>query len=84
MEHYTNILRRTDWSTINFCNNVDIAWTRFKQILTAIIDEVAPNKEIRIKKNRIDPWITNKILHLIDLRDKAARKLKTIMHDDEL
>ncbi len=53
------------------------------QILTEIIDEVAPNKEIRIS-NRTDPSITNEILHIIELRDKAARTLKTNRHDNEL
>ena len=31
------------------CNNVNDAWSKFKEIFTNILDEIAPIKQIRIK-----------------------------------
>ncbi len=39
------------------------------------MDEIAPEKEIRIKKNRTDPWINNEILHQTENRGKLLRRL---------
>lgn len=44
---------------------------------------VVPIKDVRIK-NRIDLWITSEILHLLQLKDKRAWKVKTNKHKNEL
>ncbi len=54
-----------------YINNV---WVTFKTIITEVMDEVAPVKEIRIK-NRTDPWINNEILHQIEYRDQLLKRL---------
>ncbi len=45
--------------------DVNDAWTIFRTLITEAMDEIALEKEIRIK-NRTDPWINNEILHQIE------------------
>ncbi len=55
---YINILRQKNWDWITTTTDVNDAWIIFKTIITESMDEIAPEKEIRIK-NRTDPWINN-------------------------
>ena len=57
-EDYINRLHNTDWSLVHLSNNANMAWSRFKIILTEIMNDIAPLKYIRIK-SRTDPWTTN-------------------------
>ena len=63
-------LRNTNWTNITNCNDVNIAWLRFKEIFVNILDEIAPFKQVRIK-TRTEPWMSSEILELISERDKA-------------
>ena len=63
-------LRNTNWANVTECNNVNDAWSKFKQIFTNILDEIAPIKQIRIKV-RTEPWMNNELLELINERDKT-------------
>ena len=63
-------LRNTNWTNITNCNDVNIAWLRFKEIFVNILDEIAPFKQVRIK-TRTEPWMSSEILALISERDKA-------------
>ena len=63
-------LRNTNWSNVTECNNVNDAWSKFKEIFINILDEIAPIKQIRIKV-RSEPWMNNELLELINERDKT-------------
>ena len=72
-------LRNTNWTDVTRCNDVNIAWLRFKEIFTNILNEVAPIKKVRIN-TRTEPWMSSEILKLISKRDKAlnlANKYKS-------
>ncbi len=71
---YENILHNTNWDLIYSKTDANDAWTTFKTIITEIMDEVAPMKEVRIK-NRTDPWINNELLHHIEHRINLLRQL---------
>ncbi len=47
---FENILHNTNWDLIYSKTDDDDAWTTFKTIITEIMDEVAPMKEVGIKK----------------------------------
>ena len=65
---YANLLEDTDWSPVLHSLSPDTAWSNFKNILSEVLDKVAPEKTIRIK-NRTEPWMTPTILEKIALRD---------------
>ena len=52
------------------CEEVNLAGEKLKTLITYSMDEVAPEKESRIKI-RTEPWINNEILELIDEREKS-------------
>ncbi len=67
-------IHNTKWNLIYSKTDANDAWTTFNTIITEIMDEVAPMKEIRIK-NRTDPWINSELLHHIEHRDNLLRQL---------
>merc|ERR1712002_780136 len=68
-ESYVESLERHDWSVVINCEEVNLATEKLKTLITYSMDEVAPERESRIKI-RTEPWINNEILELIDERDK--------------
>ena len=66
-------LQSTQWSAVFQSNNINEAWEIFKTIFIQIIDDIAPEKEIRIKV-RSEPWMNSEILELIYERDKMLKK----------
>ncbi len=48
-ESYSNILRDKNWEWVNTLTDLNGAWTTFKTLITEAMDEVAPEKEIRLK-----------------------------------
>ena len=62
-------LRNLDWSIVLQCTDVNVAWNKFKIMFTQIINEIAPEKETRIK-GRTEKWITSETLDLMHERDK--------------
>ena len=67
-----------DWSDILNTNDVNVAWSEFKQILLSTLDKIAPIKTIRVK-HRTEKWMTPDILSRIEKRDgilKAFNKDK--------
>ena len=82
-ENFIEKLNTVDWSIVTRCTDVNVAWEKFKTIFTLIINEVAPEKEIRIKC-RTEPWINCEILDLIKERDRALIQLNKNKSDSEL
>ena len=83
IEDFLDKLRKTDWSTVLECVDVNEAWERFKIIFIKILDSVAPVKEVRIK-NRTEPWIDENILQLIKERDKLLHASNRNKKDKDL
>ncbi|CAL4086370.1 unnamed protein product, partial [Meganyctiphanes norvegica] len=69
-ESYVDMLKELDWSTIYQERDVDIALEKFNTMITQVMDDVAPEKEIRIKGST-EPWIDAEVLELIRERDRA-------------
>ena len=67
-----NKLRNINWSVVTDCNDVNVAWSNFKEIFIQILDEIAPIRHIRIK-TRTEPWMNSEILELIRERDKFLK-----------
>ena len=63
-------------------DNINAAWSVFKEIFTSILDCVAPIKEIRIKQGT-EPWMTTEILSLIQSRDFYFDKFKKSNNSDD-
>lgn len=66
---FTELLTKVDWSKLYLCRNVNKAWGIFKDLFLSTLDEVAPIREIKVKK-KTEPWITSEILELISERDQ--------------
>ena len=65
----------TNWNDVFDCNSVDEAWLFFRRKFMAVIDGIAPVKEIRVKQ-RTEPWMSSEILHMISERDAALRRFR--------
>merc|ERR1711888_88836 len=72
-----------EWSIVLNCIDVNVAWEKFKAMFTLAIDEIAPEKDIRIKY-RTEPWINEEILELIHARDRALLESNKNKTDVEL
>ena len=73
MKHYdkdlfSEKLQSIEWLAVLESMNINEAWESFKTIFTQVVDDVAPEKEIRIK-GRSEAWINSEILELIYERD---------------
>ena len=80
---FTEKLKNLDWSIVLQCTDVNDVWNRFKIMFTQIIDEVAPQKETRIK-GRTEKWITSEIIDLMHERDKLLALSNKNKDDSEL
>ena len=71
---FSDSLNEKDWSIVTQeKNDVNISLEKFNTMLIDSIDDVAPEKEIRIKGNT-EPWIDEEALELIRQRDRALFK----------
>ena len=68
-------LNDINWLEVEECENVDEAWSIFKDKFVNVIDKLAPITEVRLKQRGGD-WFNGEILHLISNRDKALAKFK--------
>ena len=76
-------LKSMQWSMVLECLDVVEAWTMFKAMFTQVMDDIAPEKEIRIKC-RTEPWMNSEILELIYERDNILKKSNLDKKDEEL
>ena len=88
MKHYSkdtliDKLKSMQWSTVLECLDVVEAWSIFKTMFTQVMDDVAPEKEIRLKC-RTEPWMNNEILELIYERDAILTKSNSNKKDNDL
>ena len=68
-------LRKYFFLIMNFFSNIDAAYTDFLNKLIKVINEIAPSKEVRIKKNNQD-WFDREVPDLTDVREKLFSKFK--------
>ena len=76
-ETFIEKLSEINWFKV--INDVDVAWSNFKDLFMSVVDKIAPLKEKRLKQ-RSEPWITSELLDDIKARDQALetfRKIKT-------
>ena len=76
MKNYTesrlNVkLQSMDCSLVlNRIDDVNVAWEKCKALFTLAMNEIAPEKDVRIKY-RTEPWINEDILELKHARYRA-------------
>ena len=62
--------------------NIDAAYSHFVELITNIIDELAPVKEIRVRKDSQE-WMDQEVLEGIRIRNKLLTKFRTSqIHSD--
>ena len=61
-------MREADWSGVYLAEGGDEAYGRFVGILGAIMDRLAPMRQVRVKQ-RTEPWMTGEIIAGIKRRD---------------
>ena len=82
---FVSQLNLVDWSSVIYCDNVNLAWSNFKKLFMSVLDKVAPIKQVRLKQ-KSEMWFSSEIVNLISLRDQAFNKYvktKSSEHHDE-
>ena len=74
-ELFTDKLKNINWYNVIDIDDVNMAWDKFKELFTSVIDEIAPKKQVRIK-NHTEPWMTDEILRCIRERDKSLYEFR--------
>ena len=54
-------LKNSNLEDVYNCSNVESAWNAFKCIFTSVLDDYAPEKEIKMKQ-RTEIWMNSEIL----------------------
>ena len=80
-KNYTKQVFLDKLSQINFpkyidFDNINVAYYHFVELVTNIIHEIAPVKEIRIRKDTQE-WVDNEVLEGIRTRDKLLTKFRS-------
>lgn len=73
LELLNNLLRLTPFDDIIDMQNINAKVDYFNSLLIGLFDAVAPEKSIKIKKQK-QPWFTDTIKLMITIRDKALKK----------
>ena len=68
-------LKEINWFQVLNCDDVGKVWSASHGLFAGVIDKVAPVKKVHLKQ-RPEPWITDKILELIEERDKLLLEFK--------
>ena len=82
-ERFIDLLNECDWDLVCQSRDVNEAWEKFSKMFTQVLDDIAPEKEIRIK-GRTEPWIDAEILELMQERDRALFNANRNKSDTEL
>ena len=82
-ESFIALLNECDWELVYQSREVNEACEKFSTMFTQVLDDIAPEKEIRIK-GRTEPWIDAEILELMQERDRALFNANRNKSDTEL
>ena len=74
-EIFNEKLSEINWFKVINCDDVDVAWSNFKDLFMSVVDKIAPLKEKRLKQ-RSEPWITSELLDDIRARDQALETFR--------
>lgn len=80
MKNYTTTifhekLSAVDWSEVFNSTSVEHAWSTFKKFFVAVLDDIAPFKQTRVKQ-RSEPWFDNELRCLVQERDRMLLKFR--------
>ena len=65
-------LRKVNWSPVFLATHVDESLNQFVSLISGVIDNIAPFREIKVKQNT-EPWFNADILACIRRRDSVFR-----------
>ena len=82
-EVFNTSLKGVDWTELLSCFDVNMVWKIFSNKFIAILDQVAPIKQIRLK-SRTEPWMSDMILENNRIRDKFLSKFRKNKNDKTL
>ena len=74
-EDFIFSLTGADWGLCFNAQDVNTAWSAFRDIFISVLNSIAPVKEVRLKQ-RTEPWIDLEILDLIKQRDNCLHLFK--------
>ena len=74
---FVGVLRKVNFLNYEGLSNIDAAYTDCLNKFIKVINENAPSKEIKIKKNNQD-WFDREVADLIHVREKLFLKFKKI------
>ena len=57
-------------------DNINVAYSHFVELVTNIIDEVAPMREVHVRKNKQE-WMDQEVLEGIRIRDRLLTKFRS-------
>ena len=72
------LVENCSFEFLEIFDDVNDKWFGFKNIISNIINEVAPLKQFRMKKVNNLPWIDGECKHLMQKRDRAHEKAISI------
>ena len=81
LKNYTKQLFLDKLSQVNFpryidFDNITVAYSHFVELVTNIIDEIAPMREVRVRKNTQE-WMDQEVLEGIRIRDRLLTKFRS-------
>ena len=75
---FLEVLSRVPWSQLNFDDDIETAWTCWKDFFAAV-DSIIP--KTRWKQSKVKHWFTPDTLHLIRVKWRLYRKMKCYCSD---
>ena len=82
-ETFVDMLGNVNWKCVLDVCDVNLAWYKFKGIIDQIINQIAPEKTVRVK-SKTELWMTGEIIEMINSRDKLFSRYKKNREDEEL
>ena len=81
LKNYTKQLFLDNLSQVNFpkyidFDNINVAYSHFVELVTNTIDEIAPMREVRVRKNTQE-WMDQEVLEGIRIRDRLLTKFRS-------
>ena len=72
---FVDKLNSKDWFEVLNCEEIDKAWSLFKNFFMDVVDDVAPVKEVRLKQ-KTESWFNSDIFQLVQERDKTLIRFR--------
>ena len=82
-ENFTAELQSHDWSFVDYCTDVNVAWAKMKLTLTTTVNKHAPKIRKRIT-GKPAPWLTAELKAQMNERDKLLRSSRKSKKPDRI